>query len=359
MNFEFFVILKIMGRKALIITFITFITFILPLFSNIYAACYCAPACADYQTECANKSGCAKKRCCDQSCECTNSCSSCRENGYSCSYSYQCCSGYCNNNYICADPPGTNPTPTPAPTDTLAPVASPTQDPRQLTPGLPCGGIAPKCSGSCNIGYFCATPAPSGPCTCLSSTCPGCGSLPTPNCPLTPANGPGSYPICNYTTCSWGCTGGDCCTTWSNWYCFQDNNGVWWERRECQTPASCTDTQIRQGCSSLEPSSPGSSSTNTPVPSATPTPIPGAWTKLKNTSFYSNKTLTNNIPASPVSYDADDDATPYFIISSPGSDPGLVSASSINLGSGSGAKRDRFPGRAHEEPVSFKETGSS
>lgn len=65
----------------------------------------------------------------------------------------------------------------------------------------------------------------------------------------------------------------------------------------------------------------------------TPTPLP-AFTKLKNTSFYSNRSLNVAIPATPIAYDADDDASANFIIASPGFDPGLLSATSISLGQG-------------------------
>jgi hypothetical protein len=78
--------------------------------------------------------------------------------------------------------------------------------------------------------------------------------------------------------------------------------------------------------------------TNTPAPTSTPTltPTPNPyWVKLKNTSFYTSRSLAQSIPASPIAYDADDDGSPYFIISSSGSDPGLVAASYINLGTAS------------------------
>ena len=64
--------------------------------------------------------------------------------------------------------------------------------------------------------------------------------------------------------------------------------------------------------------------TPTAGPSPTPTPVvvPGPWTKLKNTSFYSNEQLWSQIPASPVAYDADDTTQPYFIVG----EGGLVGA---------------------------------
>jgi len=62
--------------------------------------------------------------------------------------------------------------------------------------------------------------------------------------------------------------------------------------------------------------------TNTPVPTATPFPTPNHnWLKLKNTSFYTSRPLAQTLPASPVAFDADDDGTAYFIISSSGSNP--------------------------------------
>ena len=69
------------------------------------------------------------------------------------------------------------------------------------------------------------------------------------------------------------------------------------------------------------------------TPSPTPTPSENL-VKLKDTSFYTPRLLAQNIPSSPLPFDSDDDAAPYFITSSPGSDPGLVSADYIHLGAG-------------------------
>ena len=428
-------------------------------------------------------------------------------------YTYQTCSGTCSSGYSCkltAPETCSCVQNTPASTDTPAPTnplptkgASPTIT-QYLTPTqYPCGKYGVSCSGSCNIGHSCK---PSGTtCSCKPSKCSGCSGDP-PICPPTP----GSYPICNFTSCTWGCTTyvSDCCNNWSNWYCFQDPNGTWWERRECQSPAYCHDTQIRSGCSSSSGGGGGSNQTtflrvrfldpqlnpytpeikcvtNTPTPYRSPTPSPiysptpsptksfigispiipspsisptseirppslqaamcylniqackvncsttpcsiincptysnnyfydfngpvnaseGAglqyktsdiivlgvtpyqnnypsnitlypdcqnstmlkdcavwsssnntgrrvlnyivvtatplptpfssnWTKLKNTSFYSNRNLNNPLPASPIAYDADDDRSANFILASPGSDPGLLSATSISLGQG-------------------------
>ncbi|MDW8227741.1 MAG: hypothetical protein RMJ60_08085, partial [Anaerolineales bacterium] len=65
------------------------------------------------------------------------------------------------------------------------------------------------------------------------------------------------------------------------------------------------------------------------------------WIKLKDTSFYSFKSLTNLIPASASSYDSDDNNASHFIIADPGYDPGPVSASSFSLGFGSASSHNR------------------
>ncbi|MCS7010252.1 MAG: hypothetical protein NZL98_02640, partial [Anaerolineales bacterium] len=77
-----------------------------------------------------------------------------------------------------------------------------------------------------------------------------------------------------------------------------------------------------------------------PTATPSPTPIPGPWIKLKDTSFYSFKSLTNLIPAPASSYDSDDNNASHFIIASPLSDPGLVSAPALAFGSGSASSRN-------------------
>ena len=67
------------------------------------------------------------------------------------------------------------------------------------------------------------------------------------------------------------------------------------------------------------------------TPSPTPTPSEN-WVKLKDTSFYTPRLLAQNIPSSPLPFDSDDDASPYFITSSSGSDADVVAAPSLNLG---------------------------
>ncbi|MEK7109777.1 MAG: hypothetical protein AAB876_00995, partial [Patescibacteria group bacterium] len=65
--------------------------------------------------------------------------------------------------------------------------------------------------------------------------------------------------------------------------------------------------------------------------SSTSCTCPLSWIKLKNTSFSSTNNLYNPIPVTIAAYDSDDDGTRYFNIASAGYDPGLVSASSIEL----------------------------
>ena len=59
------------------------------------------------------------------------------------------------------------------------------------------------------------------------------------------------------------------------------------------------------------------------------------WIKIKDSSFSKIGSLTNIVPLNIIAYDADDNANRYFIInngSPPQTDPGLVSAASINTG---------------------------
>jgi hypothetical protein len=59
------------------------------------------------------------------------------------------------------------------------------------------------------------------------------------------------------------------------------------------------------------------------------------WIKLKDSSFSKIGSLTNIVPLNIIAYDTDDNANRYFIINSsspPQTDPGLVSAASINTG---------------------------
>lgn len=45
--------------------------------------------------------------------------------------------------------------------------------------------------------------------------------------------------------------------------------------------------------------------TVTPTPTATPTPTPGPWVKLRDSSYVSVRSISNNIPVSPFMYDGD------------------------------------------------------
>ena len=66
-----------------------------------------------------------------------------------------------------------------------------------------------------------------------------------------------------------------------------------------------------------------------------------AWTKLKNSSFSSPGSLTNVLPLNISAYDSDDDVNQrYFIMNSAGSDPGLVTASSIYTGTAAVSSKD-------------------
>ncbi len=301
-----------MGRKALVITFITFIIFISLSFPKpSYAACCngcscnplyeytccangysyeCDPltkkwsspykclcgACADSLSclvpycssncECGCSSidcsgGVCKDKYCSSSCRCgcsSTSCTGgicaqcpCELNGGLCVKNTTCSElGLCNSSQYC----GTGwqccktcPTSPPAPTNTPELFASPTP-----LPGLtqvPCGLYNNQCSGSCNIGAKCQ---PSGnTCVCGPSDCFGCGSQPTPNC-LALGYPSGSYPICNFTTCSWGCTGGACCAVWSKKFpgrarflqgngLFIRQNGIGLKRSKCL----CKDIETR------------------------------------------------------------------------------------------------------------------
>ncbi|MCX7608525.1 MAG: hypothetical protein N2049_04820, partial [Anaerolineales bacterium] len=77
--------------------------------------------------------------------------------------------------------------------------------------------------------------------------------------------------------------------------------------RLCLTPPNSNQYQLSCGCSLNTPNPTGSQPPPIlPTATPSPTPIPGAWIKLKDTSFYSFKSLTNLIPASASSYDSDD-----------------------------------------------------
>ena len=144
----------------------------------------------------------------------------------------------------------------------------------------------------------------------------------------------------------WVCTASDpdnLCTSWSNWSpttCYAPDI----QTRYCTSGLDIGQAQtcpVGGGGPTATPIPPTPTSTptptNTPTPTPTPTPTqaPGPWIKLKDTSFISKNSLVSQIPYTPVAYDADDnDLNPYFTIGS----SGLVTASSINLGTNTLAK---------------------
>jgi hypothetical protein len=129
---------------------------------------------------------------------------------------------------------------------------------------------------------------------------PGCGATPVPaDCAY---NAPGCN-ICGYArTEAIYCNGVHCGDT-------------------CVPHALCSNSPWCSGSGNpTNTTAPTATPTATPTPTRTPTPTPTPnphWIKLKNTSFSSPHPLTQPIPASPVAFDADDDASsPYFIIAS-------------------------------------------
>jgi hypothetical protein len=195
-------------------------------------------------------------------------------------------------------------------------------------------------------------------------------------CPLPLACNPDPQSNSCIANCTSVCLNNKCYTTnvnptndvgctsdiWTDWQCTSGvgacaacaSQNYQCEYRFCANPPNSNQYQVNCGwtnCSSSSGGGGGSNPTNTPPPAQTNTPTPTntltptptntltptpilPFIKLKNTSFYSGRSLNNPIPASPTAYDADDDGSANFIISSPGSDPGLVSATSIYLGQG-------------------------
>ncbi len=177
-------------------------------------------------------------------------------------------------------------------------------------------------------------------------TCAGYSASCVSNCKK---NAPGCYAVPVPADCAYNAPGCNICgyARVEAIYC----NGV-----------HCGDTCVPHALCSKSPwcsGGGGSKPTNTPTPTRTPTPTPTPtpnpnWVKLKNTSFYTPRALTQSIPSAPVSYDADDDGSPYFIISSPASDPGLTSASSIYLGTALSICHPLFS--CHDQPPSAPES---
>jgi hypothetical protein len=225
--------------------------------------------------------------------------------------------------YICCKKVPTS-TPAPQPSITEKPEASPTVKPPTATPA--------SCSSTNDCAGYCAG---------------------IPNCSAACING-----YCVFTNPT---LNNSQCNTWGNWSgCIsgQDacggcaDQGYTCQTRFCTNPSNANLYQISCGCGQPTSGSGGggggggggTNPTNTPTPTTAPTNTPTSiptptinpyWVKLKNTSFYTSRSLVQSIPASPISYDADDDGTAYFIIASFGSDPGVVAASYINLGTAS------------------------
>ncbi len=228
------------------------------------------------------------------------------------------CANQYANKYCCVVATNTPyPTRTPAPTATRPPVASPT-----TPPGKPC-----TTTDQCMTWY--CTGIPNCSAICRNGVCYTTNITPNPTTT-------GYITQCN-TFGNWQCTSGvgACAACASTDYICAS--------RFCIDPPTSNQYQITCGCPTDEGGGGGSNPTNTPAPNNTPTNIPTntptptpilSFAKIKNASFYSNRSLNNFIPASPTAYDADDDGSANFILSSPGSDPGLVSAASINLGQG-------------------------
>lgn len=231
----------------------------------------------------------------------------------------------------------------------------------QSASAAPCGGGSGTCSGSCNLGQTCENRG--GGCACYNvNTCTGCGTC-VDNCPGS------SYPICNWTTCSCGCTtSNSSCTSWSNW--SPCNGGF--QQRECQAPAGVNDTQV-QSCSSQPPTStPGPGATNTPNPptntpvpptntptptrTPTPTPTPGPWSKIKDSSYISANGLNNRIPLVPVAYDASDTTEAFLIVG----ESGVAAAPALNITAvNANAKTGNPEYRAIYTPASYAMTATS
>jgi hypothetical protein len=219
-------------------------------------------------------------------------------------------------------------TPIPQPTNTLPPLASPTLTPAGgcwCQQNGKCVGNLTKCrytvvgcSQTCSdpaknatIEEYCTTTNQTcgiKPCAGYSASCvsnckkgaPGCVAIPVPaDCAY---NAPGCN-VCGYArTEAIYCNGVHCGDT-------------------CVPHALCSNSPWCSGSGNpTNTPAPTTTPTASPAPTRTPTPTPTPdphWIKLKNASFSSPRPLTQPIPASPVAFDADDDASsPYFIIAS-------------------------------------------
>lgn len=113
---------------------------------------------------------------------------------------------------------------------------------------------------------------------------------------------------------------------------FKDTQAIYACNESCAlNPAGCNSPLVCSGglCRNSSCTSEASCICPTATPTPTPTPTLSPWIKLKDSSYSSKNSLTNNIPLVPVSYDGtgDDTAEAYFIINN----GGLVAAPSINV----------------------------
>ncbi|MCW4047411.1 MAG: hypothetical protein NWE99_07620 [Candidatus Bathyarchaeota archaeon] len=313
----------------------------------------------EQQCECGCKdSESCKKKYCSSSCKC--GCSSISCNG-----------GTCKK---CDDDDNEDP----APTATEKPEATPTEKPKKVTV-IPNPTLSPyeeRCGdGKCTNGYYCCQNEDGSPVCCRVGSGSGGGGgtsavlnirLLDPNMnPLTLPEVSLCKVRCNTAPCeSYGCQTNASeavfsissrthwgaglrlngfslpllgITPYENGIPSETGFGLWGTCRNSKDLSNCLTWNKAPGRNDNRTVHYIINITAVPSPGSetpTPTPIPGAWAKLKNTSFYSNKTIYNPIPDPPIPYDEDDDGSPYFIISGSGSDPGLLSASAVNFGVG-------------------------
>jgi len=279
---------------------------------------------------------------------CTGYCSSCSSTyycgpdttGYGCVE--HCCTGTCRSSsctsnetakdycdsahtLVCCYPKPTN---TPQPTATPKPFASPTATPTPAT--CTCINSTGGCNGiQCIYNFIgCATadkptvtPACNSPNNARFKT--SCGSTPcgstnssvcgyNAQCSTTQQDCSLQNPKCEKRDVSLDCNydayGCNLCGVGrvAAIYCDFDGDGI----KEnhcgdlCVSNSLCSNNQWCSGGGGTNPTNTPTptrapTSTNTPTPTATPTPNPH-WLKLKNTSFYTSRSLAQSIPASPV-----------------------------------------------------------
>lgn len=339
-------------------------------------------------------------------------CGGCNPNGSTCTGSGgQCCSGYCNSNGKCANPPPTN-TPTPGgggPSPTTGPTPAPTLPggchiPAPVYGCRSCsctvvdrecggGGTAP-CLSSGDLGNACDNPPAPYPgrdteTLLIAVSLSASPSTVDGTTPVTltaqVTRGPVGASQFDYAFFWDGCVGLISCATpdysvrggstvsvqhtyptVGDWHiplvsvkpvtiaglCRHFGESCGPAAGVCCSGLSCSISTGRCvfGSSSSEESATAHAlvyvscvAAPTPTPGGpTPTPSPqGAWTKLVNSSFVGLSALNNVIPSNVLRYDEDDPGGSYFIDSTTdsdrggaSSDPGEVTAPSINVGVG-------------------------